>query len=196
MLPEIVKRLRVEEPKIVLEIVSTSEVTDILLRECDIAIRHVEPKDEDLIARKLPDQKFRLYYSKCLAKELKSKDDVSNIPLIGPLQVDKDSINRYLEALNYLGLPVTENNFITYSSGHVESWELVKVGVGIGAMHEIIGDNESEVVRFDQTLAPISMPTWLVTHRELHKNSRIRRVFDILVNDLVSVFNSSNTSKR
>ena len=47
-------------------------------------------------------------------------------------------------------------------------------------MMEQVGDAEPAVVRVFQDLPSIPIPIWLVSHRELRTNPRIRLVFDRL----------------
>lgn len=63
-------------------------------------------------------------------------------------------------------------------------WELVKNGLGIGAIIDQVGDAEPLVQRVLPSLAPIAVPSWLVTHREVHTSRRVRVVFDVLVDHL------------
>jgi DNA-binding transcriptional LysR family regulator len=51
-------------------------------------------------------------------------------------------------------------------------------------MPERIGDKESSVVRVLPDMEPFPIELWLVAHRELRTSRRIRRVFDVLFNEL------------
>ena len=90
----------------------------------------------------------------------------------------------YMDALTKSGLKVDRMNFVISSNNHTVHWELVKRGVGIGAMLDSIGDNEPDVKRVRADLPPIVNPLWLVSHRELKSNRRIRFVFDFLAQEL------------
>ena len=59
-------------------------------------------------------------------------------------------------------------------------WELVKNGLGIGAIIDEVGDAEPRVERVLPAMAPIPVPAWLVSHREVHTSRRVRVVFDFL----------------
>ena len=59
-------------------------------------------------------------------------------------------------------------------------WELAREGLGIAVMSEEVGDAAPEMERILPSMAPITFPIWLVTHRELHTSRRIRLVFDML----------------
>jgi len=59
-------------------------------------------------------------------------------------------------------------------------WEWVRKGLFLGGMVEAVGRLAPEVVVAVPSIAPIPVPVWLVTHRELHTSRRIRLVFDML----------------
>jgi DNA-binding transcriptional LysR family regulator len=78
---------------------------------------------------------------------------------------------------------------------HVAYFEAVKAGLGIGfiAVHQ--GERTAGLVRVLPKLKPPSLPVWLTTHREIHGNPRIRKVFDFLAQEFplaCSVGSSSN----
>ncbi len=64
------------------------------------------------------------------------------------------------------------------------AWELVKQGLAIGVMAKDVGDRTPGVECVLPDLDPITVPIWLVTHRELHTSRRIRLVFDVLADSL------------
>ena len=57
----------------------------------------------------------------------------------------------------------------------------MKQGLGIGIMTKQDAARLPELEAVLPELAPIPVPIWLVTHRELHSSRRIRLVFDFLV---------------
>jgi len=63
-------------------------------------------------------------------------------------------------------------------------WELVKQGNGIGILDGNIGGAEPLVQRVLPDLEPMMFPIWLVAHRELNTSRCIRRVFDLLSQEL------------
>jgi DNA-binding transcriptional LysR family regulator len=89
-----------------------------------------------------------------------------------------------INVLNGLGAKVTKTNFPTICDNHLVQWQLVKQGVGIGGITKDIGDAEPLVCRIVPDMAPIIIPMWLATHRELNTSKRVRTVFDFLVAEL------------
>ncbi len=69
-LPPMLKALRREAPGIVVNLVASDQVRDIIRREADIAIRHAEPTQPDLVGRRIGSLRGRIYASKTLLEEV------------------------------------------------------------------------------------------------------------------------------
>lgn len=182
LLPDIIRELREEEPGINIEIVATNTASDLRRREADIAIRNFRPQHSDLIARRLEDMRAHLYAtSSYLTRKgpFCSLDDFAKGDFIG--FVDNAA---YLKGLQQIGLPITGANFPYATESHIVHWSLTKAGAGIGAMVETVGDAEHSVTRVNKDIPPFLIETWIVAHRELRTNRRIRYVFDYLVKAL------------
>jgi DNA-binding transcriptional LysR family regulator len=182
LLPPLVKQLREEEPGIAIEVVPSNALSDLLRREADIAIRHVQPEQPELIARLIREATAHFYASEDWVKthgHPRSAEDATHLPFVG-----SDRQGRYLAYLRAHGLPVNESNFSCYVDHTVAHWALVQQGLGIGAMMEEIAHDTPGVVRVLDDLPPIRFPVWLVTHRELRTSRRIRVVFEALAEGL------------
>lgn len=182
MLPPMIKALRELEPGIEIEIYSTNEQRDLNRREADIAIRSVRPTQPELIAKRLCSVRGHLYAAKSYLQQL------GNPPSIAELNkanfIDTEKPGRLMTLLNSQGFGLTRQNFPVISNSHIVQWELVKQGMAISATVEEIGDNEPLVERVVISNLPlITIDLWLVTHKELRTNLRIRRVFDFMVSE-------------
>ena len=62
----------------------------------------------------------------------------------------------------------------------VVAWEMAKAGLGIIPMDETIAADVPTLERILPEVLEVTFPLWLVTHREVHTNARIRLVFDLL----------------
>ena len=182
LLPDALKRLREVAPGIEVEVVASNDVRDLRRREADIAIRHGRPEQPDLIAKLLRETSVHLYASSDYLDQHgrpTSPSDLSEAVFIG-----FDQSDRLLTRLNETGLTLTKNNFKLISESGAVAWELVKQGLGIGLMVREVGDRTAGVECILPDLDPITVPIWLVTHRELHTSRRIRLVFDLLAASL------------
>ncbi|NUP08945.1 MAG: LysR family transcriptional regulator [Polyangiaceae bacterium] len=180
LLPPILAELREEHPGIEIKVVASNAVRDLRRREADIAVRNGRPTDPSLFAVRLRDTPARLYATRSYLKKIgypKTRDDLRRAELIG---FDE----RFMEGMNALGFQLTEKNFPIFTESHMVLWELVKNGLGIGVILEEIGDAEPRVERALPSMAPIEVPMWLVSHREVHTSRRVRVVFDVIAKHL------------
>ncbi len=181
-LPPLIKKLRLLEPGITIELVATNSTSDLKRREADIAIRAFRPTQPDLIAKKLCDVPAHLYATVDYLATLGPVDAPSDFKEASFIGFDHDHL--LMRALNEKGFDLSPRNFPILTENHIVHWELVKQGVGIGIMVEEVGDAERSVVRVLPELEPYTGSLWLVAHRELRTNRRVRTVFDFLASEL------------
>ncbi len=183
LLPPIIRKLRKMAPGMEIEIVASNAALDLRRREADIAIRSFRPTQPELIARKIRDDKGRLYATPGYLESIgnpQSPKDLVKAEFIG-----FDTTDLYINGLNALGVPITRDNITVLSANHLLHWELTKAGVGIGNFPQVIGDMAPELVRvLDDKIEPMVFPMWLTTHRELNTSRRVRMVFDFLAEEL------------
>lgn len=182
LLPPILKRLRKSAPGIEVEIVATNAVSDLQLREADIAIRHVRPEQPDLTARLTRESTAHFYASKTYLDRKgrpRSAQDMASHEFIA-----FDRPDRFLQYFTETGLPLQEHNFkLTTASGLV-GWEMARNDFGIIVMIKEIAEEFPEMEQVLPSFEPFVVPFWLATHRELHTSRRIRLVFDLLADAL------------
>ena len=148
------------------------------MREADIAVRHVRPQQPNLIAKLIANDSMRFY---AVRKYL----DVYGYPKLGEdlthhQFVSFGDFERIAEYLRPVGLDLIKKNFRFVSQSQVVEWELARNGHGIAIMTDRIAAQFPEFIPVLTEIAPFTMPTWLVAHRELHTSRRIRLVFDLL----------------
>lgn len=177
-LPPLLKQLREMAPAIEIEIVASNEVRDLQRREADIAIRHGRPEQPELIAKLVGETSAHLYAAKEYLDRIgrpHCPSDLADADFIG-----FEHPERLLPVLEPLGLSLSRANFKLVSASGTVIQELMKQGLGIGIMTKQDAARLPELEAVLPKLAPIPVPIWLVTHRELHSSRRIRLVFDFL----------------
>ena len=185
ILPSTLAPLRQTAPGIRVRIVATGDIRNLMQREADIAIRHVRPEQSDLIARHVADFRGTLYGSSAYlegAGRPRSPREVADLAFIGIPDPD-----RLIAPLRNHGVPVRAENFVMSSDSNVVEWELVKAGYGISMLPEVLCEAEPGIEKVLPSLPSLQFPVWLVTHRELRTNRRIRVVFDTLARGLAEV---------
>jgi DNA-binding transcriptional LysR family regulator len=151
-------------------------------READIAIRHVEPEQPDLIAKHVCNVQANLYASSSYLKKLgrpETTDDLTGAYFIG-----FENPERSLSIYQSMGLPIDRKNICYVTNDGVSRWEIVKQGLGVGLMDEKTAAITQGIEQVLPDLAPLEFPVWLTTHRELHSSRCIRVVFDFLFDAL------------
>lgn len=181
-LPAILERLHETAPGIDIEVVVSNDITDLMRREADIAIRHVHPDQPGLIARQCRGTSGHLYAATSYLDRHgrpRSVDDLARAEFVG-LTVTE----RFLAELNARGLPLSEHNLRWRTASIIVAWEMVKQGLGIGVMAREVAAATPGIELVLPDLDPFPIPIWLAAHRELHTSRRIRLVFDVLAEAL------------
>ncbi|MDF3193150.1 LysR family transcriptional regulator [Pseudomonas sp. 1928-m] len=178
LMPKILLHIRQAAPGIQVEVVASDGFSDLLRREADIAIRHVRPEQPELIGRLVRQSSACFYASESWVR-------VHGLPRTAEEALQHDFIGldragHYLHHLRAVGLLLSNTNFRSYADNSVTYWEMVRQGLGIGAIMEEIARETPGMVRVLEDVAPFQLPIWLVTHRELRTARRIRIVFDLL----------------
>lgn len=178
ILPEMVERIRAEIPEVTIDLISSDSLSDLRKREADIAIRNVRPNADELIGKLVHESSAHLYAS----REWVKRRGLPNSPgaIASKEIVCFSEPELFAEYLRGAGVPASAADFRLISDNAVVAWEMVKRGLGVGFMMREIADRTSGVVQLFPEAAPIEVPVWLVTHRELRTSRRIRAVFDVL----------------
>lgn len=182
LLPPIVKKIRTLHPNIEISIIPSNEVMNLRKREADIAIRSGMPTEPDLIARKIKDETGYFYasdrYLEAFGRPI-TKEDLTQADFIG-----FEDVNLLISGLKFFGITLKPENFPIRCDNHIVQWEMVKEGAAIGVMSASIGDKEPLVRRVAEDIGPFDYPMWLVAHRDVQSNPRIRIIFDLLAKEL------------
>lgn len=163
VLPPVLAELRTRAPRLDIEVLAANDIQDLMRREADIAIRHVQPAQPDLIARRVRDATAHLYAaSSYLAKSGRPRTmaDLMRHDFVG------FSDNEQMVAhLRPLGVPITEENFHINSANGAVAWTLVRRGFGIAMMSDDVAVQCPEVEIILPDMAMVEFPVWLTTHR-------------------------------
>lgn len=183
LLPEMVLEMRKQQPGIEIEIVSSNESSDLRKREADLAIRNYRPTPNDLVARKLTEENFYIYMSDAYIQrhgKIKSFKEANQAVFIG---FEEQANLGIISELNASGFDLSPTNFSVRTKSHLVHWQMAIQGVGLGLMAARIGDKDPRMHRvLEKEMPPLKYENWLVSHRELKTNPRIRFVFDYIAN--------------
>jgi DNA-binding transcriptional LysR family regulator len=178
LLPEVLARLQREHPEIEIELVASNELTNLLRREADIAVRMVRPVQQSLIARKLGEIEIVAAAHEsylAAAPPLRGPEDLAAHRLIG---FDRD--DSIIRGAARMGLVLSRGDFALRTDDQVTYGRLVAEGAGIGFVARYNLRHWPGVVAVLPTLAVGALPCWLAVHREIRSNPRVRAVYDFL----------------
>lgn len=185
LLPPVLAELRERWPGIEVDVQVSNSVADLKRREADIALRSFRPTEPDLIALKLYEEPVWLYGTPTYLAPFgqpERLDEISGIQLIG-----FEQNTQLADFLRPKGWPIDQSNTRITTLSQLLQWQLVKRHLGLGFFPQRIGDTEPAFQRaFEQFGPPITLPLWLVSHRELRTSQRVRLVFDLLAERLAT----------
>jgi DNA-binding transcriptional LysR family regulator len=182
LLPTLLAQLRVEQAGIQIELVVSNTVSDLLRREADIAIRLVRPTQSSLVARRIG----HVAIAACAHRSYLVRRGVPQAPadLLAHDLVGNDRVQDIYRGFAAMGHPVGPEQFALRTDDLIAYWAAVRAGLGIGFVAAYLLRSDLDVVA---VLPELSLPppaVWLVVHREIRTNRRIRTVFDFLAREL------------
>jgi DNA-binding transcriptional LysR family regulator len=183
LLPQVLCDLRQALPGIAVELVSSNQVSNLLRREADIAVRMVRPEQGSLVARKLGDVALGVWaHRDYLARQapVRGPQDLLALDLIG-----SDTDTNILRGFAALGFAATPAHFVLRTDDFVVQTRAAQAGLGVGFLADYtVRDDPAMVKLLPQQLRIPPLPMWLAVHREIRTNARIRAVYDFLAEAL------------
>jgi DNA-binding transcriptional LysR family regulator len=178
LLPPVIAALQAAEPGITIELVASNQLSNLLRREADIALRMVRPAQGSLVAKKLAELPIVAAAHKdylARAGTPRRPQDLLQHRLIG---FDRDdSIER---GFAKFGLPLARDRFVLRTDDQVAYGRLVASGAGIGFVAQYNIRHWPGVTALLPMLTIPPLPCWLAVHREIRSNRLVRRVYDFL----------------
>ena len=181
-LPAMLQTLREQAPGLVIDVVASDEVRDLMQREADIAIRHAEPTQPDLVAKRISNSRGRMYAARSLLARTgmpASVEDLKRFDFVGV-----EDMGALLDGVNAQGLDLRLEQFRVNSSSGSAMMGLIRGGLGIGFLPSRTAELFDDLVCLFPEVFDAEFPVWLVSHRELQTSRRIRVVFDHLADGL------------
>jgi DNA-binding transcriptional LysR family regulator len=182
LMPPVLAALQQAEPGIAIELVASNQLSNLLRREADIAVRMLRPTQGSLLARKLGEVRLvAAAHSSYLQRAGTPRQpmDLAQHRLIG---YDRDdTIERGFAAL---GMPIAREQFTLRTDDQMAYGHLVAAGAGIGFVAAYNLPHWPGVQPLLPMLKIPPLPCWLAVHREIRGNPVVRRVYDFLAEAL------------
>jgi DNA-binding transcriptional LysR family regulator len=178
LLPPLLVGMRQALPQVQVELLATNEVSNLLQRDADIALRMVPPDQASTIARRVGEVRIGAYaHPSYLAArgEPRSPQELAQHDFIGPAS---DSTLR--DGLAAQGVHPAPERFVLRTDDLLAQWGAVRAGLGLGFISQHSAGTDPAVRPLFGGQVFVTIPMWLVAHRELRSSARIRAVFDHL----------------
>ena len=178
LLPPLLVRMRQALPAIQVDLVASDAVSNLLRREADIAVRMVQPEQASLVMRRVGKVSFGAYAHRDYLRRRGTPRQIADLAAHELLGFDRD--DSILQGFARFGLTLSREDFAFRSDDLVVYWQALRAGLGIGFVADHVARHESDVVPLLPMLKIPPLPVWLVVHREIRTNRRIRAVYDFL----------------
>jgi DNA-binding transcriptional LysR family regulator len=182
LLPGVLARLAQQEPGIQIELMASNQISNLLRREADIAVRMVRPQQTSLVARKLGELPIvsAAHSSYLQARGTpKRPTDLLQHRLIG---YDRD--DTIVRGFAKLGLTISREQFALRTDNQLAYGRLVASGAGIGFVAHYNIRHWPGVQAVLPMLQIPPLPCWLAVHREIRASRVVRLVYDFLAAEI------------
>ena len=142
----------------------------------------VQPEQASLVARRIG----RVTFSACAHRDYLRRRGTPREPAELPAHdlVGAEQLGDFVRGFAAHGMAVTPNAFVARTDDLVAYWQLVRAGLGIGFVSDYVIRTDPQVVPLLPMLKIPTLPLWLVVHREIRTERRIRGVYDFLAQSL------------
>jgi DNA-binding transcriptional LysR family regulator len=178
ILPGVLAQMRTALPEVQVELVASNEVSNLLRREADIALRMVQPDQSTVVARRIGNVTLSAYAHRDYLRRRgvpREPADLLQHELIGG-----DRNEDILRGFAAMGYPLRRDHFVLRTDDLIAYWQAVRAGVGVGFVTDYLARTDPAVVPLLPMLKIPPLPMWLAVHREIRSSARIRAVYDFL----------------
>ena len=178
VLPPLLAQMRLSLPDVQVELVASNEVSNLLRREADIAVRMVQPQQASIIARRVGKVTLRA----CAHQDYLRRRGVPRQPndLLAHDLIGGDRNDDTLKGFAAQGLVVGREQFAFRADDLIVVWQAVRAGLGVGFVSEHLIRSDPAVIPVLPKLKIEPLPVWLAVHKEIRTSKRIRAVYDFL----------------
>jgi len=178
VLPPMLANLRVQHPRLALELVVSDEVSDVVRRDVDLAVRNVRPTQTGLVAKKIGTVTLALHAHRSYLEAHgypRTADDLSGHTLIG-----YDQETPAVRSLQARGMRFSRAMFALRTDSNLAHLAAIRAGYGIGLCQVPLGRRDGNLVQVLPKQFAFALEIWLVMHQNLRTTPRMRAVFDHL----------------
>ena len=165
-------------PEVQVELVASNEVSNLLRREADIALRMVQPDQSSLVVKRIGKVTVGTYAHRDYLRRRGTPRQLADLLAHELIGGDRDET--ILRAFAGFGYPVKREAFAFRTDDLIAYWEAVRAGLGVGFLADYLARTDNRLVPLLPMLKIPPLPIWLTVHREIRTSPRIRAVYDFL----------------
>ncbi len=178
VLPPILSSLASRHPMLTLELSASGSTEDLQRREADIAVRHIRPRQPELIAKKLGEIAIGAYASDDYLGRCGTPRSIADLRRHRLITGDRDKVVH--QAASRFGWDISTSDTSLATDFFPLHLAAARAGAGIGFLNRATAQADPDLVEILPELEIEPMPVWLVTHRGIADSKRVRLVFDAL----------------
>ena len=180
LLPSAIAAFREQHPGVHVEIVISNRASSLSKREADIALRMFRPMQPDLVVRRLPDLALGFYAHRDYLRKYGEPQTVEEFLQHSVIGYDQDM--GFIEGAAKMGYKFVSDNFTVRTDHMLAHIALARAGAGIIGTHVDLAKQWPELVRILEWVPLPALEFWIVCHRDVQFNSRIRELMRFLAN--------------
>ncbi len=169
---------RERHPGIEVQFLTDYGALDLVRREADIAVRLTRPKEDALVARKVGEIAIAPYAAESYLGRRGQPDPASGFAGHEVISYT-DAAAKWPEA-RWMGEMATSARVAVRCNSLLSVVAAAAAGMGIGLMPCFMGDMEPGLRRLMPPISSLRRDIWLVVHRDLQHNARVRAVLHFL----------------
>ena len=172
LLPPLLAQMRLALPEITVQLVVSNEVSNLLKREADIALRMVQPDQGTVIAKRVGQVTIGTYAHRDYLRRRGMPKQPADLLSHDLISGDKDdALERGAAAM---GLPLPPERIVLRTDDLIAYSAAIRAGLGIGFISDYMGRADPALMPLLPMLKIPPLPLWLVVHREIRSNPRIK----------------------
>lgn len=189
VLPPMLAQLQTSYPELKVELVLSNRVQDLLQREADIAVRMTQPKQEQLIARRVGQVDLGFHAHRAYLERRgtpQTLDELAQHALIG-----FDEETAFVRAARKGFTQWQRDSFALRTDSDVGQLALIRAGCGIGICQNALAARDPQLVHLLPDSFTLGLETWLTMHEDLRNTPRCKVTFDALLQGLQAYVNGA-----
>jgi DNA-binding transcriptional LysR family regulator len=165
-------------PEVAVEMVGSVAALDLVRREADIAIRATRKPPDTSLGKRICDFRFAIFAS---PQYLEGKADV---PLAEHHWIFISGSENWLVPLVWKKKAQVEARTIFSSTLSMAVVNAAAAGMGVSMLPCYLGDVDKRLVRVTETIEPLTLELWILTHPDLRHTARVKALMAYLYDAL------------